>query len=185
MKSTVSAFIAASLDGFIARKDGALDWLDKANEVAPKEEDCGYKAFMSSIDALVMGRNTFEKVLSFNCPWPYAGTPVVVLSSKNLTIPEELKNSVSQASSSPESILKNLADKGLRRIYVDGANTIQRFLAAEKIDRITITVVPVLIGEGISLFGALNKDISLTLKNSQFYDFGFVQLTYHIDNSKG
>lgn len=185
MKSSVSVFIAASLDGFIARKDGSLDWLDKANEVAPKGEDCGYKAFMNSIDALVMGRNTFEKVLSFNCPWPYVGTPVVVLSSKDLTIPEELKNSVSQASGSPESILKGLANKGLKRIYVDGANTIQRFLAAGKIDRITITVVPVLIGEGISLFGALNKDFSLILKNSQAYDFGFVQMTYHIDNSQG
>lgn len=175
-----SVFIAASLDGFIARKDGSLDWLDKANTLAPKGEDCGYKAFMDSIDALVMGRNTFEKVLSFNCPWPYSEKHVVVLSSKEIAIPDDLRNLVSQASGSPEAIVAKLANKGLKRLYIDGGVTIQKFLAAGLIDRITVTLVPVLIGEGIPLFGSLPKDVSLTLTNSQAFDFGFVQLTYQV-----
>ena len=177
---TASVFIAASLDGFIARKNGSLDWLDKANAVAPKGEDCGYKVFMNSIDAIVMGKNTFETVLSFNCPWPYSEKHVVVLSSKEIAIPDDLKNLVSQASGSPEEIVTKLAAKGLKRLYIDGGITIQKFLAAGLIDRLTVTLVPVLIGEGISLFGSLPQDVSLTLTNSQAFDFGFVQLTYKI-----
>lgn len=186
MTSTkTSVFIATSLDGFIARPDGSLDWLDKANAVAPKGEDCGYKIFMDSIDALVMGRNSFEKILSFNCPWPYSEKHVVVLSSKELAIPDDLKNSVSQASGSPEAIVAKLANKGLKHLYIDGGATIQKFLAAGLIDRITVTLVPVLIGEGLSLFGSLPKDVSLTLVNTQAFDFGFVQLTYKVDPWKG
>jgi dihydrofolate reductase len=183
MATTCSVFIAVSLDGFIARKDGSLDWLDEANLLAPKDEDCGYKTFMESIDVLVMGRNTFEKVLSFGVPWPYMEKHVVVLSSRKLTIPENIQHVVSQSSGTPESIVADLAARNLKQLYIDGGVTIQKFLAAGLIDSITLTVVPVLLGEGLPLFGALTKDISLKLVNTRAYDFGFVQLKYRIEKS--
>lgn len=177
---TRHVFIACSLDGFIARKDGNLDWLDKANELAPKDEDCGYKTFMQSIDALVMGRKTFEKVLSFGIPWPYE-KPVVVLSSKTLEIPENIKHIVFQSSGTPETIIADLAKKNLRRLYIDGGVTIQKFLEAGLMDTLTLTLVPVLLGDGISLFGPLTKSLSLKLVDSKAYDFGFVQVTYKVE----
>ena len=181
MATRCSAFIAVSLDGFIARKDGSLDWLDKANLLAPKGEDCGYKTFMESIDALVMGRKTFEKVLSFGVPWPYAEKQVIVLSSRKLTFPENIQSVVSHSSGTPESIVTNLAARKLNRLYIDGGVTIQRFLASGFIDEITLTVVPVLLGDGIRLFGPLVKDISFKLVNTRAYDFGFVQMTYRVE----
>lgn len=180
MNTKCSVFIAVSLDGFIARKDGNLDWLDKANTLAPAGEDCGYKTFMESVDALVMGRNTFEKVLSFGIPWPYE-KHVVVLSSKPLSIPENIKHKVSQGSGTPEAIVTELASKNLKSLYIDGGVTIQQFLAAGLVDSLTLTVVPVLLGEGISLFGKLKNDLSLKLTHSKAYDFGFVQMTYKVE----
>src|SRR3569623_1788725 len=94
---TASVFIATSLDGFIARKDGAIDWLESANTCVPDGEDCGYQEFMNSVDILIMGRNTFETVLAF-AEWPYGDKRVVVLSSRYLAIPEALSNTVSASS---------------------------------------------------------------------------------------
>ncbi len=171
-----SVFIATSLDGFIARSDGRLDWLDKANLTVPEGEDCGYVSFMSTIDVLVMGRNTYEKVLSFG-GWPYE-KPVIVLSRNDLTIPQELKGRVSVSHESPESLCERLTKEGAKRIYVDGGAVIQSFLCASLIMDITITQIPVLIGEGISLFGAITNDIDLKHTSTKTYDCGFVQNKY-------
>lgn len=174
-----SVFIATSLDGFIAREDGSLDWLDAANAGVPKGEDCGYKAFMDSVDVLVMGRITYEKVLSFG-QWPYADTPVIVLSSQMLEIPAELQKTVSHSSESPEELYARLSQSGLKRLYIDGGNTIRRFLAAGLIDDITITVIPVVLGTGKALFAGLEKDIPLKHIATKSYEFGFVQLKYQL-----
>ena len=172
-----SVFIATSLDGFIARVNGELDWLDDANATVPDGEDCGYHAFMASIDALVMGRNTYEKVLSFNA-WPYGELPVTVLSRNVLNIPRHLTPTVSHSSESPRELCDRLFQAGAKRLYIDGGITIQRFLAAGLITDITITVIPVLLGAGISLFGDLKQTIPLRHMATKIYDFGFVQLTY-------
>lgn len=172
-----SVFIATSLDGFIARVNGELDWLDAANATVPDGEDCGYHAFMASIDALVMGRNTYEKVLSFNA-WPYGETPVTVLSRNALKIPRHLTQTVSHSSESPGKLYDRLFQAGAKRLYIDGGITIQRFLAAGLVTDITITVIPILLGAGISLFGDLKQTISLRHIATKTYDFGFVQLTY-------
>lgn len=174
-----SVFIAASLDGFIARRDGTIDWLDEANSMVPEGEDCGFLAFMKSIDTLVMGCKTYEQVLSFG-QWPYNETPVVVMSHNHIDIPRELGGKLSQSSDDPRQLLDTLAEKGVERVYVDGGNTIQRFLSEELINEITITSIPVVIGEGISLFGNIGKDIRLTHKKTIAYDFGFVQTTYSV-----
>ena len=94
MSAICSVFIATSLDGFIARSDGSIDWLNEANSVVPPGEDCGYKKFMSTVDTLIMGRNTFEQVLTFG-EWPYGSTPVVVMSHRGITLPNDIPSSVS------------------------------------------------------------------------------------------
>lgn len=184
MATICSVFIAVSLDGFIARRDGSLDWLDMANLHVPAGEDCGYQTFMASIDALVMGRNTFEKLLSLGVPWPYIDKHVIVLSNRKLIIPTTIQHVVSQSSGAPASIVKELAAKNLKRLYIDGGVTIQSFLGAGLIDNLILTVVPVLLGEGLPLFGRLARDTSLKLVNTRSYEFGFVQLKYKIEKAK-
>lgn len=179
MSTQVSVFIATSLDGFIARPDGSIDWLNDANSVVPNSEDCGYNEFINSIDVIVMGRNTFELALTFDV-WPYEGKRVVVLSSKPLVLPVRLANSVSASSKSPDALYKRLSLEGAQHLYVDGGITIQRFLAAGLIDDITLTLIPVLLGQGRTLFGPLETDIPLVHVATKTFEFGFVQIVYRV-----
>jgi len=179
MNLRASVFIATSLDGFIARTDGKLDWLDAANATVPEGEDCGYHAFFESIDVLIMGRKTYEQVLSFG-QWSYETKPVIVLSRNKIEIPEQLAQTVSHSSESPKELCERLSKEGAKRLYIDGGVTIQRFLAEELINDLTITVIPVILGRGIPLFGMLKKDISLKHIATKTYDFGFVQLSYQV-----
>jgi dihydrofolate reductase len=175
-----SVYIATSLDGFIARKDGGLDWLDDANANVPDDEDLGYQAFMESVDTLVMGRKTYAKVLSFG-QWPYGKTPVIVLSHKQMSFPTDIPDTVTCSSEKPSALLERLAAEGVEHVYVDGGATIQGFLAEGLVDDITLTVIPILLGEGIKLFGPLEKDIYLTHDHTKAYEFGFVQTTYQVN----
>lgn len=134
---------------------------------------------MNSVDVLVMGRHTFEKVLSFG-QWPYGDKPVIVLSSRTLEIPTHLTSTVQHSSESPEELFQRLSKKGLQRLYIDGGITIQRFLAAGLIHDLTITVIPVLIGNGKPLFGDLTTDIELKHITTKIYDFGFIQSNYQV-----
>ena len=179
MSLIASVFIAISLDGYIARAGGELDWLDEANASVPEGEDCGYLDFMNSVDVLIMGRKTYEKVLSFG-EWPYGSKPVIVLSSNIIEIPDELTQTVSYSSESPKELYDRFSKEGAKRLYIDGGNTIQRFLAEGLINDITITVIPVILGSGISLFGDVKKDISLKHVATKSYEFGFVQSTYEV-----
>ena len=179
MRVKVSVYVGISLDGFIARSDGAVDWLDEANKAVPAGEDCGFQAFMDSVDTLVMGRKTFEQVLSFG-QWPYGETPVVVLSRNAISFPPNLPNTVTHSSESPRDLLERFSSEGVKHVYVDGGNTIQRFFSAGLIDQITVTVIPVILGGGIPLFGPLDKDINLTHLRTTAFDFGFVQSTYAV-----
>lgn len=174
-----SVFIATSLDGFIARNDGAIDWLTKANALVSPGEDGGYKEFISTVDALVMGRHSFEKVLSFD-PWPYGELPVIVLSSQDIEIPSHLKNKVSISSENPTELVKRLSQKGFEHLYIDGGITIQNFLAHHLINDLTITLTPVLLGSGRSLFGPLAQDVELEHIETKCISGGFVQLKYQI-----
>jgi dihydrofolate reductase len=169
-----SVFIATSLDGFIARLDGGLDWLP-----VDGGEPHGYDEFMASVDAIVIGRKTFETVLTFDA-WPYGTKPVVVLSSR----PAEVKapeGAVCDAmSGSPDEIVARLAEQGMRHLYIDGGITIQRFLEAGLIQRMTITRIPVLLGTGIPLFGALSRDIRFKHVATRSFPSGMVQSEYVI-----
>lgn len=176
-----SVFIATSLDGFISRSDGSIDWLEKANRLVPKGEDCGYKAFFDAIDVLVMGRNTFELAAKFPA-WPYEAKPVVVMSRGPVAIPEPLRATVSATTDAPRVVAQRLAAQGAKRVYVDGGVTIQRFLSDGLIDDLTITRVPVLIGEGLPLFGSRFgvRDVELEHVSTKSWDFGFVQSVYRV-----
>ncbi len=156
--TTGHVFIAVSLDGFIARQDGDIDWLMKQQTAG---EDHGYDAFMASVDGLVMGRGSFEKVLSFN-DWPYH-KPVVVLSRtlSDADIPGELRNKVRLSSLEPGELMRELGREGWQRAYVDGGKVIRSFLRVGLISDITLTHIPILIGEGLPLFGGLDRDIDL------------------------
>jgi dihydrofolate reductase len=169
-----SVFIGTSLDGFIARQDGALDWLP-----ADGGEPHGYDEFIATVDALVIGRNTYNTVLGFNA-WPYGTKPVFVLSTRKLP-PAPTGAVVEQMSGEPLEIVSVLQTRGIQHIYVDGGITIQRFLRAGLIQRLIITRVPVLIGTGIPLFGALERDIVLQHISTRQFSSGLVQSEYRIE----
>jgi dihydrofolate reductase len=172
-----SVFIATSLDGFIARANGDLDWLTGA-ESSATEQDFGYQEFMDTVDTIVLGRNTFELVLTFDT-WPYGGKKVVVLSSKPSAVPPHLVESVEWLSLPPQRLVERLAAQGAIHLYVDG-KTIRGFLNAGLIDELTITRVPVLIGTGVPLFGPLNHDVRLTHTLTRQFENGFVQSKYRV-----
>ena len=166
-----SVFIGTSLDGFIARSDGALDFLP-----AGGGEPHGYDEFIATVDALVIGRKTYETVLAFDT-WPYGEKPVFVLSTRALA-PAPPGAVVEHMSGAPAEIVSQLASRGIRHVYVDGGITIQRFLQAGLIQRLIITRVPVLIGAGIPLFGPLKRDIALRHVATRQYASGLVQSEY-------
>lgn len=180
MLAKSSVFIATSLDGFISRDDGSIDWLMKANALAKPGEDCGYKSFISTVDVLVMGRKSYEKVLSFD-EWPYGDLSVVVMSSQAVTIPEKLRACVSSSSETPAVLVQRLSKQGAKHLYIDGGVTIQGFLADGLINEMTITLIPVLLGNGRSLFGPLKKDVELHHVGTQTFDGGFVQVKYQLE----
>ncbi len=170
----VSVFIGTSVDGFIARPNGDLDFLPEGGG-----EPHGYNEFIESVDALVIGRKTFETVLGFP-HWPYGKKRVVVLSSQPLDFSNVREGTIEQMDGPPAEIVSKLANQGVQHIYVDGGITIQRFLRAGLIHRLIITRVPILIGEGISLFGALPDDVRLRHVATRHYPSGLVKSEYHV-----
>lgn len=174
---TGHVFIATSLDGFIARKDHSLDWLPQEEADG---EDSGYDTFVGSVDGLILGRGSFETVLGFGF-WPYE-KPVIVL-SQSLTendIPRELTSKVRLSSSSPTQIMKELELEKWQRAYIDGGQIVQSFLRENLIEDLIISTIPILIGEGIPLFGKLQRDIRLQLINSKTFSTGMIQNHYKI-----
>ena len=169
-----SVFVGTSLDGYIARPNGDLDFLPSDGG-----EPHGYDEFMATVDALVIGRKTYETVLSFGA-WAYGAKPVFVLSTRPIASapPGAI---VEGLSGPPDDIASRLAARGIGHIYVDGGDTIQRFLRAGLIQRLVITRVPVLIGSGIPLFGPLPKDIRLRHVATRSYVSGLVQSEYAVE----
>lgn len=176
-----SVFCGISLDGFLARVDGDLEWMKGEGDGDAGGGDHGYEAFMSDVDTLVWGRRTFEKVMTFD-KWYHGDKRVVVLSGKPLDLgpARERGGRVEQMSGTPAEIVAKLGAGGARHVYVDGGLTIQGFLRAGLIHRIIISRLPVLIGQGIPLFGPLDRDVRLTLSSSRRYPGGMVQCEYQV-----
>jgi dihydrofolate reductase len=161
-----SVFIATSLDGYIADKNGGIDWLHSIPN--PDNEDMGYVEFNKGIDAPVMGRTTFETVLGFDVDWPYS-KPVFVLSNKLKEIPESHKSKALLVKGTLTEILDQIHAKGFNRLYVDGGTTIRNFLKEDLIDEMVITTIPVLLGGGSSLFTELPNELKFELIGTKTY----------------
>jgi len=160
------------VDGFLARPDHSLDFLDTG-----EQEPHGFEEFYASVDVVVIGRKTFEVVLTFG-EWPYGKKPVVVLSSHPLDFSSVKGGVVELMSGEPTEIVMQLKSRGFKHAYIDGGITIQRFLAAGCIDRLVVTRVPVLIGAGVPLFGPVPRDINLRHVATRSYKGGLVQSEY-------
>lgn len=171
----VSAFCGTSVDGFLARPDDTFDFL-KAGEGVPH----GFTKFLKSVDVVVMGRRTFEVVRALGHIGLYAKKQLVVLSNKPLDF-ARIKAKLEQMSGTPQEIVAQLETRGFKHAYVDGGITIQRFLRAGLVDRITVTRVPVLIGQGVPLFGPLPHDIRLRHVATRSYKGGLVQSEYKVE----
>ncbi len=176
MKSCV--YIGTSLDGFIARNDGNIDWL---TQFANKDVFDAYEKFIGKIDAIVIGKGTFEKVLTFPS-WPYK-KKVFVLSTSIKQIPESLTKKVTLLSMQPREVLRYLSNLGLTGVYVDGGKVIQEFLKEDLVDELIISKAPVLIGSGISLFGYLDHDLSFKHIRTETFSNGLVRSYYERDRT--
>jgi dihydrofolate reductase len=165
-------FIGMSVDGFIARLDGDLDWLTERGEAAG---DAGFRDFVSSVDAVLMGRGTYEVIAGFDS-WPYQDKPVHVLSSSlrdgddaRVVVHADLEDAVAA-----------MSESGVGRVYVDGGRAVQACLAAGLVTELTLSRVPVLIGSGAPLFGPLPADVDLEHRRTEVLPGGMVQTTYGV-----
>lgn len=171
-----SVFIATSLDGFIARADGGIDWL---SIVELPGEDYGYGRFAASVDALIMGRNTYDTALGFEA-WPYTGKRVIVLTNR----PFEPRHGEEQRPGGDlRALCEELANEGVYRAYIDGGNVIRQFLAAGLVDDLTISIIPIVLGSGVPLFGELGAELPLHLESTQSWPTGLAQLRYRAKRS--
>lgn len=174
-----SVFIAASIDGFIARPDGDIEWLHRPEYETAELNGVTYECFIATVDALVMGRKTLEKILTFP-EWPYEGTPVIALSHQPLQIPAHLEGKVELMAGDVTSLVATLAERGMKHLYIDGGQTIQAFLEAGLIDELIITRIPVVLGQGIPLFSQIGSERELHHVGTYVSDNGFVQSRYQV-----
>ncbi|MCG8330858.1 MAG: dihydrofolate reductase family protein [Chitinophagales bacterium] len=170
-----SVFIATSIDGFIADKNGGIEWLNMIPN--PEHIDAGYAAFTKRIDALVMGRVTFETVCGFDIDWPY-NKPVYVLSNSLKEVPENYQDKVELVNGSLTDVLDHIHTNGHFRLYIDGGTTIQNFLKEDLIDEIVLTTIPILLGEGYPLFASLSKALKFELVETKVFLNQLVQRHY-------
>lgn len=169
-------YVAASLDGFIARSDGSLDWLMDADS---GDGEYGFEEFLASVDALVMGRKTFDFVLEVG-EWPYGDKPVFVLTHRRLELPGGLPGRVEPVSGEPHEVASVLDRRDIERAYVDGGEVIRSFLRAGLVQRLIITTLPVLLGTGIPLFGVVDGDVRLRFVRHEAFDNGWTQVEYEV-----
>ncbi len=170
-RPAISIYIAVSIDGYIARKDGSLDWLDR---VSGFDDDYGFQKLMGSIDAVILGRKTYE--VASTMPDPYPEKRIIVLSN-NL---DSVKNGMELYKGDLMNLVVKLHRDGIKHIWVDGGSTVSQFLSLQLVDEMTLSVIPVILGSGIPLFHVIGKEISCRLISSESYRSGLVQLHYEI-----
>lgn len=168
----VSVYIATSIDGYIARKDGNLDWLQYGHT---GDEDYGFKKFINSIDALILGRNTYQVVSDFD-EWPYKEKRVIVLSNTLKAVRKEAELFCGELSE----LLSKLHSENIKHVWVDGGLTASKFLEAGLVNELTISIIAMVLGSGIPLFSIMNREHKCRLVTSQAYPSGLVQLKYEV-----
>jgi len=182
-----SVFIATSMDGFIARKDGNVDWLHTAGNgkaLTGENADMGLSDYLSSVDCMIMGRKCMDMISSMNLTpeqWFYGDLRIIVLSKTIKEAPENLKGKVEMYSGDLQTLVSNLENEGYQHAYIDGGTTIQSFINLEMINELTITKAPVLLGEGIPLFGRTAKDIKLEAGEAVAFSNDFIQIKYKVN----
>ncbi|SCY50650.1 dihydrofolate reductase family protein [Pseudomonas flexibilis] len=174
-----SVFVATSLDGYVADAHGGIGWLLDLTRQVPEGEDCGYQEFLAGMDALVFGRRALEQALCFP-EWPYGDKPVFVVCPEWASLPDGVPASVSLTNRSPRELARLLEKQGFGHAFLDDESLIRGCLRQGLIDTITLTTVPMLLGNGVSLFGRSGVAASLQLEASQSYPFGFVQNRYRV-----
>lgn len=182
-----SVFIATSVDGFIAKKDGSVDWLHTAGNSKAKmgnQADMGMNAYMATVDCMIMGRKCMEMIASMNLTpeqWPYGNTKIIVLSNTLKEAPQNIKDKVVMYSGKLLELITNLENLGYKHAYIDGGTTIQAFINLKLINEITITKAPILLGEGIALFGKTAKEIKLENGKAIAFPNDFIQVKYTVN----
>jgi len=157
-------YVGTSLDGRISGRGGDLKWLEYVP--IPANDDLGFAEFMARVDAVVMGRKTFETLVGFDVGWHYP-IPGIVLSSTLTSVPQAFAEQVQIADRSPAEMVELANELGYRNLYIDGGVTVQRFLDADLIDEMIITEIPVVLGDGARLFGDLEKMLGFELVASE------------------
>ena len=183
-----SVYIATSVDGYIATPDGGVDWLHTAGnlEADMGSEDMGFKSFMNSVDCMIMGRKCMEMISSMNLTpeqWPYGDVRIVVLSNTVKEPPENLRGKIEMHSSDIQDLIIKLENSGFKHAYIDGGSTITSFINLKLIDEMIITKAPVLLGEGIPLFGKINKSVKLENAKASAFPNDFIQVKYSVNYS--
>ena len=184
-----SVFIASSVDGYIADPEGGVGWLESAGDPTVglgSDSDMGFNTYIQSVDCMVMGRKSMETISAMNLSreqWPYGNIPIVVLSNTVKVCPENLRGKVEMYAGDLSKLIENLENRGLKHAYIDGGSTITAFLNSKLIDEMTITKAPVLLGEGVLLFGKLERPIKLHASNAISFPNEFVQLKYRVNYS--
>ncbi|MBA3237146.1 MAG: dihydrofolate reductase [Parachlamydiaceae bacterium] len=166
----ITIYIATSIDGYIARQDGSLDWLDR---VGGFDDDYGFQKLLDSIDAVILGRNTYEIAATVQ-DWPYKGKRIIVLSNTLKTVRSEAELFQGDLTQ----LVNNLHADGIKHVWIDGGVTVSQFLNLQMVDSMTLSVIPVILGSGMPLFSAIGKELSCSLSSSQSYPSGLVQLNY-------
>ena len=168
----ITLFIATSLDGYIARKNGDIVWL---STVETPGEDYGYGDFIKSIDTVIMGRKTYDKILSFGIDFPHKNKSCFIITRK----PRPSENNIEFYSGEPDALIKRIRNKGGKNIFIDGgAQIVNEFMKRDLIDFFIISIIPVFLGSGISLFQEERPEIKLQLLKCKNFRSGLVQLTY-------
>lgn len=181
-----SVYIATSADGYIATSDGGVDWLHTAGnlEADMGSEDMGFQSFMDSVDCMIMGRKCMEMISSMNLTsdqWFYGDMRIVVLSNTVKEPPVNLRGKVEMYSGDIQDLITKLESCGLKHAYIDGGSTITSFINLKLINEMTITKVPVLLGEGIPLFGKINKNVKLENAKASAFPNDFIQVKYSVN----
>lgn len=182
-----SVYIATSADGYIATPEGDVDWLHAAGNPAAdmgNNSDMGFNDFMASVDCMIMGRKCMEKISSFNLTpeqWPYGDTKIFVLSHSLKVSPENLRGKVEMYSGDIPALINQLEGKGFEHAYIDGGATITSFINLQLINEMTITKAPVILGEGIPLFGKINNKIKLINSEAIGFPNNFIQVKYGVN----
>ncbi|EWH08818.1 dihydrofolate reductase [Catenovulum agarivorans DS-2] len=181
-----SVYIATSADGYIATLNGDVSWLHKAGDSKAdmsNNSDMGFNNFISSVDCMIMGRKCMEAISSFNLSpeqWPYGNIKIYVLSKTLTAPPANLQHRVEIFTGEIASLIEQLEQQGFKHAYIDGGATITSFLQLKLINEMTITKAPIILGEGIPLFGNLDNPVKLVEAKAVTFPNDFVQIKYGV-----